>query len=424
MFFTGGSFGSFGDLHGRSQPRGEVNNKKLYESLELEKNCNTADVKKAYRKLAIKHHPDKGGDPEKFKELSHAYEVLSDPEKRKIYDEHGEEGLSESGPGSDPTDIFDLFFGGGRSRGPKGKRKGDDFVSTIKVPLEQIYNGYTRKMAINKDVICSKCDGQGGPASAFERCDPCKGQGIRVQIRQMGPMIQQTQSQCKDCNGEGKIIPPNKKCRNCSGQGVVKEKKVLEVFIQRGVPDRHKIVFAGDADQKPNEIPGDVVFVVDQTPHEEFKRVGADLYATKTLSLYEALTGFQFVLTHLDGRRLLIKNQPGEITRPASMKAVNQEGMPNFKNPFLKGQLYIHFEVEFPNPEDLDEQARKRLGSILPVPDKPLIDEDDPELEVHFVEHVDKEELKKRSERKEAYEDDEDEEGGQGGNQRVQCRQQ
>lgn len=423
MFFTSGSFGGFdGPLH--RQGRGEVDNKKFYEALDLERGCSSADIKKAYRKLAIRHHPDKGGNQEKFKEISRAYEVLSDPEKRKIYDEQGEEGLSESGTGSDPTDIFDLFFGGGRRSGQRGKRKGDDFVSTIKVPLEQIYNGATRKMAINKDVICAQCDGLGGPSTAFERCDPCKGQGVRIQIRQMGPMIQQSQSACRDCNGEGKIIPEHKKCRNCSGVGTVKERKVLEVFIQKGIPDHHKIVFAGDADQKPNETPGDVVFLVEQIPHDTFKRAGMDLYVTRKISLYEALTGFRFVLTHLDNRELLIMNHPGEIVQPGAMKAVHQEGMPNHKNPFLKGELYIHFEVEFPQPNELDDMARKRLASILPLPDRPPINEDDPELEVHFVEHVDKEELKKRSERKEAYDDDDDE-GGQGpGNPRVQCRQQ
>lgn len=136
MFFSGGGF-PFGDPELHMRPRKEVDNSKFYQLLGVDKNATETDIKKAYRKLAIKHHPDKGGDPEIFKEICRAYEVLSDPAKRKAYDDYGEEGLDNSGA-SDPTDIFDLFFSGGRSRRPAGKRKGEDIESPIKVTLDQV----------------------------------------------------------------------------------------------------------------------------------------------------------------------------------------------------------------------------------------------------------------------------------------------
>merc|ERR1719221_2294132 len=147
---------------------------KFYTLLEVEKNANESEIKKAYRKLAVKHHPDKGGDPEKFKEITRAYEVLSDSDKRSKYDNYGEEGLDDGGGGGDPTDIFEAFFGGGggggrRGGGGKRRQKTKDVVQSVQCTLEQLYNGHTKKMAITRKVIdkkkgvqtCSKCDGRG-----------------------------------------------------------------------------------------------------------------------------------------------------------------------------------------------------------------------------------------------------------------------
>jgi len=422
MHFGGFPFSNFGS-HGHGRSHKEVDTTSFYKELDVVKDASTADIKKAYRKLAIKHHPDKGGDPEKFKAISRAYEVLSDPEKRRSYDEYGEEGLD--GSASNATDIFDLFFGGGgRSRRPAGKRKGEDIVSSLKCTLEQIYSGATRKLAINKDVICPECSGRGGPEGCKVDCKDCGGQGVRVQIRQMGPMITQTQSACGACEGQGKVLREDLKCKKCRGQGVIKERKVLEVHIDKGVPNRHRIVFSSEADEKPGEIPGDVVFVVEQAEHGIFTRNGIHLRITKTISLVEALTGFEFPLTHLDGRKLLITSRPGEITKPKDVKVVKEEGMPSHKNPFVKGNLLIDFEVVFPDKSQLSADARKKLRDILPKPvDHHKLSKDDPDVEVHVVADAEENDSRDDSAYRRGEMNGEDD-GSQEGGQRVQCQQQ
>lgn len=429
MFFAGGGF-PFGnpDAHFARGPRREVDNTKFYQVLGLDKSASVADVKKAYRKLAIRHHPDKGGDSETFKEICRAYEVLSDPEKRKVYDDYGEEGLDNSGA-TEPTDIFDLFFGGGggRSRRPHGKRRGEDIESSIKVTLEQIYTSATRRMAISKDVICDSCDGHGGPKEAIENCAMCNGTGVRVQIRQIGPMIQQTQAPCRSCR-QGKVIPENRKCHKCAGVGTYKEKKVLEVFVEKGVPDGHRVVFSGEADEKPDTIPGDVRFIIQQQEHSVFQRKGHNLLMVKSITLYEALTGYQFVIQQLDGRKLLVQNAPGEIVEPGSVKAVPSEGMPVYKNPFDKGHLFIEFNVVMPLTRELRLQGaalKQALRKVLPTPIPVSVSEDDADLEHHFVTDVTPEmhHIRGSGRDESGYDDgDGDDEGPEG--HKVQCRQQ
>eukprot|EP00922_Rhytidocystis_sp_ex-Travisia-forbesii_P060205 GHVS01089218.1.p1 GENE.GHVS01089218.1~~GHVS01089218.1.p1 ORF type:complete len:436 (+),score=68.06 GHVS01089218.1:175-1482(+) len=435
MFFSGGfPFGD--DMHGGmgggggrggARPGKDVDTTKFYTMLEVSKDSSSADIKKAYRKLAIKHHPDKGGDPEVFKEISRAYEVLSDAEKREMYDKYGEDGL-EGSQASDPTDIFDLFFGGGGGarRSRSGKKKGEDVVSHLKVQLDQVYNGAVRKLAINKDVLCPECRGHGGPADAMKSCDMCNGQGVRVQIRQMGPMIQQTQSVCPGCKGQGKMMPANKKCQKCTGGGTVKERKLLEVYITKGAPHHHKVVFSGEADEKPGETPGDVIFVLDQQEHPIFRRRNNDLFIKKTITLSEALTGYQFILKHLDGRELLIKSSPGQVTKPGAVLAVKDEGMPTPKNEFVKGHLFIAFEIEFPADDSLDSKTKKELAKLLPASTHPPINDNCPDLEHHYTIQLDPNAHDRGAggSGREAYQDDDDEEGGRGGAPNVQCRQQ
>ncbi|KAL5367121.1 DNAJ like chaperone [Cryptosporidium parvum] len=424
MFFSSMPFDMGGGFDGRMGGRmsREVDNKKLYEILEVSQEATLSEIKKAYRRLAIKHHPDKGGDQEKFKEVSRAYEVLSDPEKRKIYDEYGEEGLEGGGGGADPVDLFDVIFGGGRRAGSRGggKRRGEDLVTHLKVTLEQIYNGAVRKMAINKDTICADCEGVGGPKDAIQYCELCQGQGVRVQIRQIGPMVQQTQSPCNPCKGTGKTIPVTKQCKKCSGSGSVKERKVLEVNIDKGIPNHHKVTFHGEADEKQGEIPGDVVFVLDEQEHSVFKRKGGDLFIEKDITLVEALTGFKFIITHLDGRKLLVKSNPGDITKPSDIKCVNNEGMPTYKNPFVKGHLFVIINIIF--PDKLDSKTQDLVKTLLPAPKALNVDEDDPSIEIHYTSNTKPSEVKDRIQ-KEAYQED-DEDGHHGGAERVSCRQQ
>ena len=242
-------------------------NSKFYDALGVAKNADAAEIKKAYRKAAIKNHPDKGGDPEKFKEVTAAYEVLSDPEKREIYDTYGEEGLKDGpggGPGGgSPFDIFESAMFGGNPFGPGGgggrggrsrQRKGEDVVHGLKVSLEDLYNGVTKKLSLAKNVLCPKCDGKGSKSGASGHCGTCKGSGVRVVVRQIAPgMVQQMQTVCNDCRGSGQVISEKDKCGQCRGQKVVQEKKVLEVHIEKGMVNNQKIVFQGRG------MPGDIV---------------------------------------------------------------------------------------------------------------------------------------------------------------------
>lgn len=359
MFFGGDPFEHFshagmggGGPRGRGGPPANVDTTKLYETLGVDKGAEAAAIKKAYRKLAIKHHPDKGGDEQKFQEISAAYEVLSDPEKRAKYDKFGLEGIEDGGAGGGRSadDIFSMFFGNqGRARGP---RKGESINHPIKVSLEDLYNGKTVKLAINRQVIVGEAT----------MCPECDGQGVVLELRQIAlGMVQQVQRKCAKCTD-------GYRCKT------KKERKVLEVHVEKGMKNGHKISFRGMADEKPNMEPGDINFVVQEKAHDLFKRKGADLLITKTLSLNEALTGFEWTVEHLDKRTIVIKSKPGEVIKAEAdgaqpyVKIVRGEGMPSKGNPFVKGDLYVLFRVEFPCDGELDEETVSVLKKTLPHP--------------------------------------------------------
>ncbi|KAG8097673.1 hypothetical protein GUJ93_ZPchr0013g34713 [Zizania palustris] len=446
-------------MFGRAPKKSD--NTKYYEILGVPKSASQDDLKKAYRKAAIKNHPDKGGDPEKFKELAQAYEVLSDPEKREIYDQYGEDALKEGmgggGSHADPFDIFSSFFGssfgggGGSSRGRR-QRRGDDVIHPLKVSLEDVYNGTSKKLSLSRNVLCSKCKGKSGllpipvnhafsqscsltllldyfskgsKSGASMRCPGCQGSGMKVTIRQLGPsMIQQMQQPCNECKGTGESINEKDRCPGCKGDKVTPEKKVLEVHVEKGMQHNQKITFPGEADEAPDTVTGDIVFVLQQKDHAKFKRKGDDLFYEHTLSLTEALCGFQFALTHLDNRQLLIKSNPGEVVKPDQFKAINDEGMPMYQRPFMKGKLYIHFTVEF--PDSLAPEQCKALEAVLPPRlVSQLTDMEIDECEettMHDVNNIEEEMRRKQAQAaQEAYEEDDEMPGGA---QRVQCAQQ
>ena len=282
---------------------------------------------RAYRKKALSAHPDKGGDPEVFKEITAAYETLSDSQKRDLYDRFGEAGLKESGGmggGMDPSDLFSQlfgggggFFGGGGGGGrPSGPRKGKDLVHRVKVSLEELYVGKTTKLALQKHVLCSKCEGRGGKEGAVKSCGGCQGRGIKVVLRQLGPMVQQMQQTCPDCSGQGEIIDPKNKCKQCNGRKTVQERKVLEVRIDKGMEDGQQITFKEEADQAPNTIPGDVIIVIDEKPHPKFKRRKNDLITDVEVDLLTALGGGKIIIEHLDDHALSVEIPAGEVIKP------------------------------------------------------------------------------------------------------------
>ncbi|KZT28634.1 hypothetical protein NEOLEDRAFT_1154510 [Neolentinus lepideus HHB14362 ss-1] len=398
-----------------------VKETKYYDLLEVPEDASEADLKKAYRKKALRLHPDKGGDPELFKEVTHAYEVLSDPQKRSVYDARGEAGLSESGGmgGMDPQDLFSQifggggFFGGGPSR-QSGPRKSKDLVHRVHVSLEDLYRGKTTKLALTRNVICAKCNGKGGKDGAVRECGTCSGRGIKVTLRQMGPMIQQLQQPCDECSGTGEIINHKDRCKTCSGRKTVSEKKMLEVHIDKGMKGGQTITFRGESDQAPGVVPGDVIIVVEEKPHERFKRQENNLFTEIELDLLTALGGGQFAIKHLDDRALVVNLVPGEVIKHDQLKVIPGQGMPSQRH-HEPGDLFVKFSVAF--PDHIDPTKVELLEKALP-PRKPI----DKFPKSVILEEADLEEVDAR--RQESMTRGEDAMDEDEGEPRVQCAQQ
>lgn len=280
--------------------------------------------------------------------------------------------------------------------------------------LEEIYNGSTRKLGLQKNVICDKCEGYGGRKGALEKCSNCKGRGVQVKVQQIGPgMIQQIQSMCADCQGQGEKFNSKDRCKNCNGRKVERKKKVLEVHIDKGMRDGQKITFSGEGDQEPGLEPGDVIIVLDQKDHAVFQRKDDDLIMKMKLKLAEALCGFKKTIHTLDDRMLIISSQPGEVIKHNDLKCVQNEGMPIYRDPYEKGQLMINFQVEFPEKDWLPEHLMYQLERLLPPREDVMITDDMEEVSLCEVDVR----SQQKSFNREAYE--EDDEGPRGG---VQCQ--
>lgn len=358
-----------------------------YDRLGLKANCSQDDIKKAYRKLAVATHPDKNPNnpeaAEKFKEISEAYEVLSDEEKRKKYDQYGKNGIS--GQHINPEDIFNHVFGnfGGFGGNPFSffngfggshqhqTRKGEDVVHELKLTLDELYRGKNVKISITRNTTCKSCTGTGikkdiSTSTAQEKCKECSGKGVKINIRQLGPgMIQQVQSVCNNCQGKGIFIKDEYKCTTCKGNKTDTEKKIINVEVKPGMKNGQQIVFPKEADQINGIEPGDVIFIIAEQPHPHFKRRGDDLHYDVTISLLQALTGTEFTINHLDGRCLIFKSSSGDIISPSDVRVINSEGMPSQYNPKNKGNLVITFNVEFPKPDSLSKSQISQLENTL-----------------------------------------------------------
>ncbi|KAL4732343.1 DnaJ-like protein xdj1 [Fusarium chlamydosporum] len=360
----------------------------LYELLEIDRTATPEQIKKAYRKAALKYHPDKVAEEQreeseaKFKEVTQAYEILSDEQKREMYDVHGMAAFDKSrgGPGGPEVDLNDILSqmfgfgmgpgGPGGPGGPRRPRRGPDEEQEYKVTLEELYRGKTVKFAANKQVLCGQCKGSGGKEKAkSSSCERCKGNGIVEAFRQIGPgMMRRETVLCDHCQGSGQVFKEKDRCKKCKGKRTTQEKKVLEIYIPRGSMQGERIVLEGEADQYPDQTPGDIVFTLVEEPHDFFTRIGHDLSAELTVSLGEALSGFsRTVFKHLDGRGIHIERPRGKILRPGDCLKVPGEGMP-LKRGEAKGDLYLIVKVEFPEDGWLKNDSEyDALQKMLPA---------------------------------------------------------
>ena len=209
-----------------------------------------------------------------------------------------------------------MFGGGGGGMRDTGPKKARPIKHQHKVTLEDMYRGKTSKLALQRTILCPTCSGRGGKEGAVKRCTGCDGQGVKMMMRQMGPMIQRFQTVCPECNGEGEMIREKDRCRTCKGKKTTVERKVLHVPVDKGVQSGTKVPFIGEGDQMPGVDPGDVEFEIDQKQHARFQRKGDDLYYRAEIDLLTALAGGTIHIEHLDERWLAVDIFPGECIAP------------------------------------------------------------------------------------------------------------
>lgn len=351
----------------------------FYKLLGIDKSASERDIKRAYRLLSKKYHPDKNpGDEtakQKFVEVAEAYEALSDAESRKIYDQYGHEGLKQRQQGGgggghhDPFDLFSRFFGGGGHFGHQpGQRRGPDMEVRVGVPLRDFYTGHSTEFQLEKQQICEECEGSGSADGEVDTCRHCGGHGIVVKKHQLAPGIfQQVQVQCEHCGGQGKII--KHKCPVCSGGKVVRKVSTFQLVIEKGAPKGQRIKYENDADESPDWVAGDLhVTLVEKDPDLEednegrvdgtfFRRKGDDLYWKEVLSLREAWMGsWSRNITHLDGHVVHLGKDRGHVIQPGQVERVTGEGMPKWHedgdsvyHETQYGDLLVEYTVVLPD---------------------------------------------------------------------------
>lgn len=355
MFFPGGFSNSGSD----------IDNSKLYNTLGVAKDADSETIRKAYRKLALRYHPDKckeEGAEEKFKEISQAYKVLSNKESREMYDRFGEDYLKrENGEGGgggmfNPFDIFKRAQENHRVRKPK------PIGAEVTVNLKQLYMEEEVEVVYDRVLVCKKCKGIGCKSkSDISSCAPCGGRGFLMEIRQLGiGMMQQMQKPCHHCRGEGKIIRKEGICGECEGRKICKESATHMFKLKQDMKDDDRIPVEGigctvpDIDQQ-----GDVVIILNIEEEKGWKRIGSNLELEVDILLSQALCGFSKIIEHLDGKKMVIRSE--DIVKPMERKVIYGKG-------FHGGDLIIVFKVIF--PEFLSDDEKMQCAMILPRTDE------------------------------------------------------
>jgi len=325
---------------------------RLYDVLEVAVSATAEDIKKAYRKLARVYHPDKNPEnADKFKEISQANEILSDPAKRAEYDRLGEMAMQKA-----------------TSSGGTKRARGRDVVHQLKCSLEDLYNGTKKKLALNRKELCQPCEGRGGSGREL-MCKLCKGIGTISQLTLVAGQYKHVKLNCADCVGVGRVFQTQ--CDECKGARTKQHKKIIDVYVDPGMVEGQMIIFHGDADQEYNKETGDVKIVLIEKEHERFTRHDNDIMIKQTISLHEALCGIKKLhIQTLSKERpfIVVETKPGQILKDKLMYQVNGEGFPKYKSPFDRGNLIIQFAIaELPsdsyaayitNKENLDTTER------------------------------------------------------------------
>lgn len=361
-----------------------------YEVLGVDKKASAADIKKAYRKIAIKYHPDRQGDKseaekkeaeEKFKEAAEAYSVLSDDQKRQQYDQFGFDGPGGfggaggfggfgGGGGFSMDDIFSMFgdvfggrgggfggFGGGFGGGSRGQQvhRGSDLRLKVKLNLQEVATGVTKKFKVRKDVTCSCCHGSGAAdGSGTETCQTCHGSGYVIRQQQSIFGMMQTQSPCPTCGGEGKVI--KNKCKQCNGEGVERGEEVVEINIPAGVQDGMVVNAPGKGNAgKRNGIAGDIKVFIEEEQNDTFIRDGKDLIYNLLLDFPTATLGGDVNIPTIDNAQLKVKIEPG--TQPGKTLRLRGKGLPSVQGyGYGNGDLLVNISIYVPKTLSKDEK--------------------------------------------------------------------
>ncbi|KAI8868722.1 DnaJ-domain-containing protein, partial [Ramicandelaber brevisporus] len=357
-----------------------------YALLQVEPSASEAELKKAYRKLAMQCHPDRNPAPEmadRFKDISNAYRVLSVARTREVYDRFGKAGinnLAALGEHLTADQLLEAMYGPSgqhphHGRGASNgsiKRSSGSITSILIVALADLYNGCSKEVNIVRYTGCTDCNGSGRIFSSADvkkkPCADCMGSGYisRLAHHHSQPQSRQQQmvkTQCTACNGYGSVSISST-CRKCSASGILPERRKLAVHVEKGMKSGNKITLRGEGDCTPDTVAngngaGDAILVLRQKieSNAKFIRHGNDLYTTATISLAEAMFGFDRVLlTHMDGRGIRVKRmqqpqQQQKTLQPGEVLVIKGEGMPQYRRPFDKGDLYIRVNVELPSAE-------------------------------------------------------------------------
>lgn len=347
-----------------------------YEELELTPTCSAEDIKKSYRRLAIRFHPDKNpGKPEceeKFKKISEAYSILSDPEARSQYDKFGKGSVKP--PNVDPYDLFasiiEIIVGESRKI-PTANIYNSDIIETIDVTLSELYSGTTKNFEISRQVKCAHCQGIGcvDPLEQVVDCDICSGSGKVRQKKQsiLQYIFSDTYLACEECLARGYKIKQNCECSECLGTGTVESVEIIEMKVEPGMFNGEMIVVEGKGNYNPLiKSVGNFIFQVKEVEHEIFKRernVGPEhLYIEILIPLVDSLCGYRCQIDHPKGPVVIDCH---EIIEPESIKIIRSGGMPVRKNTSVYGDLFVKFHVVFPTY--IDEESRLKLENILPL---------------------------------------------------------